>query len=570
MDEPVNIRAIYERGDFAAVIALLAPLAKDGSLTDENLLALLAQSQYRAGNLEQAAWSYLRAGECSRAQASVFLEIAYKLFTKLENPEGVARSAARLFALDPTRREIALQHRQNLRKAYDFDGLHALNRMSYDAYRRGNPYFLSLDMPFNHIAWCGDEGIMRFASSMQAVGTADAEMALARRAQPHPWGDKIRIGYLSSDFYDIHATTALFQGVLDCHDAERFDITLFCSTRPQDIPRDQGFRGRHQARIVPLWGLTTEQARDAIGSRGIDILVDMKGYTSYARCDVINAGAAPIQVSWLGYPGSCPGLDNDYIIGDPFVTPDNVKGLYHEKLCRLPDTYQCNDNIHRAMPQAVSRAELGLPEDRFVFASFNAAFKLNSGVFDIWAKIVAACPPSVLWIMCPQDGLKDSVAAAFEKRGISQDRLIFAGRTSQSGHVARLAAADLGLDTFPYNGHTTTSDALWAGLPVATFKGTSFASRVSESLLNAMQIPELVAVTPEDYIRLCSTLAYDPDRLGAIRERIAANRFTAPLFDTRRFTRNLETGFEMMMARAKAGLPPDHIDVPQAQSVATS
>jgi predicted O-linked N-acetylglucosamine transferase (SPINDLY family) len=389
----------------------------------------------------------------------------------------------------------------------------------------------------------------------------NAEMRAARHARPHFWSDKLRIGYLSDDYYDTHATMHLFQGVMMRHDPKRFDITHFCFTAAGNIARDQGMRGKY-SNLVQIGHLGDEAAADFIRSRNIDILVDLKGHTQGSRPNLVNLGLAPVQVAYLGFPGSAVGIDCDYIIGDRIVTPPSSAPFYHEKFCRLPDSYQANDDVYRPRPAPASRASLGLPEDKVVLGFFNATRKITPHTFELIVEILKSSDNTVLWILFFNPFAEKNFIAAAIREGIDPSRIIIAPRALYHDHLARLPAVDIALDSFPYNGHTTTSDLLWAGVPVPTYHGIHFASRVSESLLSALGVSELVAEDPRGYIALVRELAVNHDKRNTIRARIAANRASAPLFDTTRFTRHLEQAFEMMADRARQGLAPDHLDVP--------
>ena len=242
--------------------------------------------------------------------------------------------------------------------------------------------------------------------------------------------------------------------------------------------------------------------------------------------------------------------------------PDSSKPFYHEKFCRLPDTYQPNDNVYRPLPPPMRRSDAGLPDDRIVFASFNAVRKINLDMFRSWMRILAAVPESVLWIMCQDEAARKNLLDQARRAGIGAERIIFAAATGQEAHIARLQAASIGLDTSPYNGHTTTSDKLWAGLPVVTVRGNHFASRVSESLLNAVGLPELVAETIDDYVALAVRLAQSPAELAALRRKLRDNRFRMPLFDSERFTRHLESAYVAIAERCRRGDAPEHMDIP--------
>ncbi|MCW0000153.1 hypothetical protein OE766_18120 [Pararhizobium sp. YC-54] len=430
-----------------------------------------------------------------------------------------------------------------------------------DRLRVGDARYFNFEFAHNHILWCADESINARQTNIHKAAAFTNESRAARRAFPHAFGKKIRIGYLSGDFGDQHPTMRLFQSVLFQDGRQKFDVTLFCHTDEATIKKDRGMRATYPG-LIQVGHLSDPEAVNLIRQRGIDVLVDLKGHTKGARLGVINLGAAPIQVAYLGFPGSGTGIDCDYVIGDPIVTPQSSRPFYHEKLCTLPESYQANDDTYRPLPTATPRRELGLPEDRLVFASFNASKKISPLTARLWADILLRVEESVLWMMCVDRFARENFAKWMENAGISRDRIIFADPAEYADHIARLQAADIGLDTFPCNGHTTTSDKLWAGLPVPTFKGSHFASRVSESLLRAIDLGELVATDPQSYVELCVSLAHAPDRIRALKEKLNTNRRIAPLFNTGRFTRHLEKAYTMMVDRAKQGLEPDHIRVP--------
>ncbi|WFU02439.1 glycosyl transferase [Rhizobium sp. CB3171] len=422
----------------------------------------------------------------------------------------------------------------------------------------GNLDYIRPDNPFFHLHWCGDEAINKFA--VHDTAPLPAGHAEARRKAPHTWGDKIRIGYLSSDFWPGHATMKLMQRTLELHDKDRFEIVLFDHSKPSS-QQEEEFDYSKLGTMVDVRSLSDQAAAEAIRAHQIDILVDLKGHTKDSRVRILNHKAAPIQTAWLGFPGSAVNIDLDYIIGDPYVLPDYSKPHFHEKFCRLPECYQPNDPIYRPKPRPTTRALHGLPEDAFVFASFNGNRKITSHMIDIWCNILKRTKNSVLWLLC-NPRAEANLWTRLEARGISRKRIIFTTRIRYEDHIDRQQLADLGLDTFPVNGHTTTSEQLWGGLPVLTMKGTNFASRVSESLLNAIGVPELVAAGVKAYEDMAVELARQPERIAALKETLAANRYIKPLFDAERLTRYVETAYEMMVARAKQGLDPDHMDVP--------
>lgn len=420
---------------------------------------------------------------------------------------------------------------------------------------------LSGESPHYALMWLSDDRLIRLAANIGPIPAPSADSGRRRWAMPHQWSDRLRIGYVSSDFWDDHATMRLMQSVLMAHDRERFDITLYCATPENRLVFDRGNRQKW-GRIVSIGKLDDASAANVIRRDGIDILVDLKGHTENSRSPLMNLPVAPVHVAWLGFPGSVINIDCDYVIGDHYVLPDSSKPFYHEKFCRLPDSYQPNDPFYRPLPPATPRNALGLPQDRFVFAAFHSQRKNSLESIGMWADVLRANPTSLLWLMCEGNSARRWTAEEFRRQGIKAGQLIFAPKTAYAGHIARAQAADLCLDSFPCNGHTTTSDMLWAGLPVATIRGSHFASRVSESLLNAIGVPELVAADRNGLVELCTGLVEDRERLASLRARIADNRFRSPLFDAERFCRHLEAAFSMMAARARKGLPPDHFDVP--------
>lgn len=414
---------------------------------------------------------------------------------------------------------------------------------------------------FANLLHCGDERLNRLARNNICIKGDPSPAATAkRRAMPHRWGGRIKVGYLSNDFGSTHATMRLMRNVLELHDREKFDITLYCYTSDYLIERDDGGR-KHWGRIVPVRPLGIEAIADRIRKDGVDILVDLKGHTGDSRCHVLNHPAAPVHVAWLGFPGSTTGVDVDYVIGDRFVLPESSRRHYHEKFVHMPATYQPNDRGHRPLPAPATRAALGLPEDRFVFATFNSNRKITRQNLDLWAEILHRVPDSVLWAMIYHDIGRGNFRDYLGNRGIAADRIIFTDAADYCAHIARLQAADLCLDNWPYNGHTTTSDMLWAGLPVLTKQGTNFASRVSESLLNAIGLPQLVATDERDFVGRAVELVANRDQLEGYRRHLIKERMTAPLFNPQAFTTALEQAFTTMADRARKGLPPDHFAV---------
>lgn len=372
--------------------------------------------------------------------------------------------------------------------------------------------------------------------------------------------DRIRIGYLSADFHQ-HATSQLMAGVFEHHDRTRFEVTAI-SVGPND---GSDMRRRIEAafeRFVDAKPQSDAQIAELVRALEVDILVDLKGYTQDARTGIFAMRPAPIQVNYLGFPGTIGAGFIDYIVADRNVIPEHDFDCYAEKIVWLPESYQANDRDRAIADMMPVRVEHGLPDDAFVFCCFNDNYKITPDVFSSWMRILAAVENSVLWLFEDNPTAADNLRREAQARGVAPRRLVFARRLPTSAHLARHRCADLFLDTLPYGAHTTASDALWTGLPVVTCLGDSFAARVGASLLNAIRQPELITTTPAAYEQLAIKLANDPARLATLRAKLARDRLTTPLYDTKQYTRDLETAYAAMMERHMAGLPPDHVRVP--------
>jgi protein O-GlcNAc transferase len=367
-----------------------------------------------------------------------------------------------------------------------------------------------------------------------------------------PQGGRLRIGYLSSDFHD-HATAYLIAELIERHDRGRFEIHGY-SYGP-----DPG--GALRARLVSAFDRFTDidalahrAAAARIRADDIDILVDLKGHTYRARPKILAFRPAPVQVNYLGFPGTMGAPFIDYIVADDFIVPRDRQMLFTEKLAYLPDCYQPNDT-RREIAAAPSRAECGLPAQGFVFCGFNNSFKITPTFFAIWMRLLQQVPGSVLWLLESNALVRRNLSAAAVAAGVDPARLVFAPILPHRDHLARHRHADLFLDTLPCNAHTTASDALWAGLPVLTCAGETFAGRVAGSIVRAAGLAELVTNSPRDYEALALALARDPARLDDIRSRLGAGRLSLPLFDMAKRTRDLEALYTRMDEIWRSGRP---------------
>jgi predicted O-linked N-acetylglucosamine transferase (SPINDLY family) len=356
---------------------------------------------------------------------------------------------------------------------------------------------------------------------------------------------KIRIGYVCG-YFSKHALAYLAAGLYERHDRERFEIIAF------DAGRDDGSAIRARLtqafdRFIPIAALSDQEAAERILAEDIDILVNVDGLSGHIRLGLFARRPAPVQVNWLGYPGTLGASYMDYIIADAIVLPDNEQRWYEEKAVILPHAYQVNDDRRAVADTAPSRVLHGLPEQGFVFCNFNQSYKLTPLMFDCWMRLLKQVEGSVLWLLQADPLFEVNLRKEAQARGVEGGRLIFAPLIENEEHLARMRLAGLFLDTLPYNAHTTCSDALWAGLPVLTCRGTAFPGRVAASLLTAMNLPELITANMNDYEQRALSLARDSVHLCGIREKIAANRAKSPLFDTDLYRRHLESAYRIMM-----------------------
>ena len=368
---------------------------------------------------------------------------------------------------------------------------------------------------------------------------------------------KIRIGYYSADFYN-HATAYLMAELFERHDKSKFELIAF-SFGPD---RKDEMHNRVSQAFDRFLDVTTMSDKAVVKlSRELDIhiAVDLKGLTQNTRLGIFSYKAAPIQVSYLGFPGTLGADYIDYLIADKTVIPLDRQKHYSEKIVYLPNSYQVNDRQRAIAPKLFTKQELGLPQDSFVFCCFNNNFKITPNIFDVWMRILNAVEKSVLWLLEDNSPAVKNLSKEAQLRGVKSNRLVFAKRMALPEHLARQKVADLFLDTLPYNAHTTASDALWAGLPVLTCMGESFASRVAASLLNAVGLPELVTHTQADYESIAIDLATNPAKLKAIKDKLEHTRLTHPLFDTPRFIKHIEEAYTKIYERYQDDLPPDHI-----------
>ena len=373
----------------------------------------------------------------------------------------------------------------------------------------------------------------------------------------------IRLGYLSYDYRE-HPLAFLISELFELHDRSRFQVFGY-GYGPDDHSTTRERMTNTCDKFTDIAALSHRDAAKTIHDDGIDILIDLTGYTAGARGSILAPRPAPIQINWLGYPGTMGAPFMDYIIADSVLVPHGAESFYSEKIVRLPDCYQINDRQRPVAEITFSRSDHGLPDDAFVFCSFNHTHKIMPDLFNIWMDLLHAVPGSVLWLLESNSTAPENLRREASRHDIDPERIIFSPRMPLSEHLARYRLADLFLDTFPYTSHTTASDALWVGLPLVTCMGKTFAARVAGSLLNATGVPELITNNFDEYRELALKLATDPDLLSGVRRKLIENRDQCALFDTPRFVSNLESAYEMIMARRREGLEPADITVTQNQ-----
>lgn len=372
--------------------------------------------------------------------------------------------------------------------------------------------------------------------------------------------DKIRVAYLSADYHE-HATSYLTAGLFERHDRSAFEIYGISYGRPDDSPVRKRLVNAFES-FIDVSVMSDDQVAGFLTDKQIDIAVDLKGYTQGARPGIFAHRFAPIQVNYLGYPGTMGAPFIDYIIADAVVIPPEHQSFYSEKVAWLPFSYQVNDRARMIAEHIPSRVECGLPDDAFVFCCFNNPYKITPDMFDIWMRLLRDVPGSVLWLYERNPESSHNLRREAAARNVSPDRLVFARKMPLADHLARHKNADLFLDTLPYNAHTTASDALWAGLPLLTCQGGTFAGRVAASLLAAAGLPEMITTSLDEYETRAQELARDQNKLMEMEEKLQSNLLTCPLFDTALSVSHIEAAYKTMWRRYQDGLPPASFNVP--------
>ena len=411
-------------------------------------------------------------------------------------------------------------------------------------------------VPFSLLALLDDEAAHLKAAQLFATDKF-SENTLLGPIPKRFKGQKIRLGYFSADFRN-HPVASLIAELFELHDRNQFELIGF--SLGSDDSDEMRLRLKESFdQFIDVHGLSDQAVAQLARDLKIDIAIDLGGYTQDCRTSIFSYKAAPIQVNYLGYPGTMGAPYMDYIIADPTLIPPEKQQYYSEKIAYLPHTYQANDRKRKISTTSFKRSDFELPEDGFIFCCFNNNFKLTPHTLDSWCRILKAVEGSILWLYEGHEKTRSNLSKEFTKRGLAFERLIFAKRVPSDEHLARYQLADLFLDTLPYNAHTTTSDALWAGTPVLTLIGKTFAGRVAASLLKAIGMDELICKSIEEYESKAIELGNHPEKLKVIKQRLQANKEIAPLFNTLLFTKHIESAYTIMYERYQDDLSPEHL-----------
>jgi predicted O-linked N-acetylglucosamine transferase (SPINDLY family) len=505
------------------------------------------------GRHPEALAGYDRALEL-RPDTAGFLHNRADLLRVMGLHERAARDYARLLELDPAN-DQALGHKLHTDlqicnwKHYESDRQRLLS-----AVRAGKRY-----LPFTVLV-LSDSGMEPLQSARIYTASKYPVNSRPLWAGERYSHDRIRIAYLSADFH-WHATALLMVELFERHDRSRFEVSGW-SFGPdvKDAMRERLERAFEQFHDVR--GMSDDEVAAMMRAREIDIAVDLKGYSKGCRPAIFARRAVPVQVNYLVYPGTMGADFMDYIIGDRDVIPEGDERFYAEKVVRLPDSYQVNGSVRVKPAKAPRRSDVGLPETGFVFCCFNNNYKITPDVFSIWMRLLKRVEGSVLWLLESHVAASRNLVQEAGARGVDPSRLVFAPRVSPADHMVRHGLADLFLDTLPCNAHTTASDALWAGLPVLTCRGSTFPGKVAASLLHAIGLPELIASDLDQYEDLAFRLATTPALLAGIKSGLVKNKATHPLFDIDRYRKHIESAYVTMHERCQRGEPPKGFDVP--------
>lgn len=512
----------------------------------------LALTLEKNGKYSLAVDAYREAITLQPNDAEIYYALALT-YKKMNALESAIASYAKVLEINPDYTEALGALIQNKMHACDWENLDVLLNSLICAIEQGDYV-----VPFNLLATPLSAAIQKKCAESYTHAKYPMQNRLTNKETRYEHR-KIKLGYFSADFHN-HATAYLMADLFASHDRSRFEIIAFSFGPVQDdemaVTIRQRFDQFHEVRKLSDFAVA-----QLTKSLEIDIAIDLKGYTRGARPNVFAYKPAPILVSYLGYPGTLGANYFDYIVADQILIPSSAQIDYTEKVAYMPDSYQVNAKRQVLPPSEMTRAAHGLPDKAFVYCSFNNNFKITSDVFEIWMRLLKQTPNSVLWLFEANIAATKNLSSQAQRLGIDAERLIFAKKVSQAQHLNRYYHADIVLDTFYYNAHTTTSDALWVGCPVVTCMGHTFPARVAASILTAHGMEELITNSKEEYEALALTLAQNPTRLKTLREKINQHKQTHPLFDSEQYTLKLENLYQQMQQRHQLGLVPDHITI---------
>ena len=411
--------------------------------------------------------------------------------------------------------------------------------------------------PFGYQGICISPMLLGKAASLFSLSKYPPKINQSNKVTKVSNQKKIRIGYLCGEFRH-QATSILMVNLWEMHNEDKFELIGLDNGWDDGSPIRRRIEKAFD-KFINISSMSDSAVVELIKHEAIDILINLNCFFGLSRNTVFSYKPAPIQVNYLGFPGTLGVTYMDYIIADKYVIPEYSREFYSEKVVYLPNCYQVNDRNRKIAAKVFTREELGLPNDAFVFCCFNNNYKITPPIFDTWVRILKSVEGSVLWLLEDNPYSLVNLRKEAQSRGLEPSRLVFAKRMELSEHLARHRAADLFLDTLPYNAHTTASDSLWAGVPVLTCMGESFASRVATSLLNAIELPELITTSQEQYETKAIELATNSEKLKAIKQKLERNKLNTALFDTQKFTNHIESAYEQMYQRFHAALAPDHI-----------
>jgi predicted O-linked N-acetylglucosamine transferase (SPINDLY family) len=546
-------RMYRDRSMHQEALDVLRSLPADVSL-DATHHVLIGASLADLGRPVEASQSYLEALSIKPDLEEAHMQLGFNL-AKMRRHADAAECFRTVLAFRPHALECALYAMHYAAWACSWDQVDADRNVVADCMDRvGEGADVGAISPFCLLSITDDGALMRAVTEWDMRRFAPLPRPMVEQAWPREPGRRLRVGMVSCDFHH-HATSMLMVELLEKMDRSQVELVLFS----HGIDDESALRARVKAAaddFIDCRGMSSRAQAERIHSERIDVLIDLKGYTQDTRISVFSYRPAPVQVAWLGYPGTCGAPFIDYVIGDPVVTPLAHQPQYTECIAQLPVCYQPNDQT-RGRSTERTRESCGLPADKVVFASFNQSYKITREMFALWCRVLNRVPDSVLWMLVPDEPVRERLLAEAAARGVAPERLIFATFEKIERHRQRIVLADVHLDTFPCGGHTTCSDALWGGVPTVVLEGQSFASRVAPSLLNALGLSELTVTDEQAYEDLAVRLGTDSAYRQRLRTHLEQARDTSALYDSARLSRDLIALLERMWTRAAQGLPPE-------------